>query len=149
MYFDHISFSKFSKNLYRYCSYRVHISEISIFEFSNKRKLYIVFFSLQNKSQVFIWPHFLIRTYLKKKNHWLLFEQLVNTKMEGLKVLPFYWLLSLKQMFSITLTKPLHPLIRKEQTCLWIYDRCLGQNWEDCLGLWALHRLIFMLKSVL
>lgn len=24
------------------------------------------FFSLQNKSQVFIWPYFLIRTYLKK-----------------------------------------------------------------------------------
>lgn len=57
--------------------------------------------------------------------------------MDTVKVLLFYRLLSLEQMFSVTLTEQLHPPIRKEWTCLWICGRCPCWSLEHCLGSWA------------
>lgn len=110
--------------------------------FSSFRMRVNYLFCLSFNKKKFEKNHYFALVLIKKKHlkkRSLFTEQSANKKnMEGLKVLLFYWLLSLKQMFSITLTKQLHPLIRKELTCLWIYDRCLCQSLEDCLGLWAL-----------
>lgn len=96
----------------------------------------MIFFFFQNKSQGIYFALFSIRTYLGKKDHQLFHEQPMNQNGYR-KVLLFYRLLSLEQMFSVTLTEQLHPPIRKEWTCLWICGRCPCWSLEHCLGSWA------------
>lgn len=89
-----------------------HYSEISIFEFLNKYNLHMVFFSWRttvNKWFCFICPWITS----EGRQSPTPFRAVCGWRLETPEVPLFSRLLSLKQMFSLTLTKSQHPLIRK------------------------------------